>query len=260
VIWRALLASLLLLLGAPVKAQLQPSQFSNFAFRQHPGAQLPLDAVLRDETGRNVRLGRYFGQKPTLLVLEYLRCPNLCGLVLGNAVAQLKEQKLQPGRDVQFVAISIDPRETAADAASASARYQQDFGADSGARLHFLTGDPEDVRRIANAVGFPYRYDKDLDQYAHPGGFVVATPAGRISRYFLGFGSKATDLRSAISAAGDGEIKPPAYPLLCLCLGYDPQPGTVEAAVLGIVRWLSLAIAAACIVMVALLARRRRAA
>ena len=259
-IWRGLLAALLLSLGAPAEAQIQPSQFSGFAFHQHPGARLPLDAVLRDESGRDVRLGSYFGERPTVLVLEYLRCPNLCGLVLGSTVAQLKEQKLQPGRDVQFVAISIDPREATADASAASARYRASFGAGSGARLHFLTGDPGEVRRIANAVGFPYRYDQALDQYAHPAGFIVATPAGRISRYFLGFGSNSSDLRNAIATADKGQIEPPAYPLLCLCLGYDPQPGTVEAAVLGIVRWLSLAIAAACIAMVALLARRRRAA
>ena len=96
------IAALLLAAGAPAAARIQPSQFADFAFRQHPGAQLPLDSALRDESGQAVQLGQYFGGKPVIVVLEYLRCPNLCGLVLGSTVAEMKAQKLAPGRDLQF--------------------------------------------------------------------------------------------------------------------------------------------------------------
>jgi protein SCO1/2 len=244
--------------GASAEAPIQPSQFSAFAFRQHPGAQLPLDAQLRDEAGRPVRLGSYFQGEPAIVVFEYLRCPNLCGLVLGGLVERLKQDGLRPGRDLQFVAISIDPRERPSDGAAASARYRASFGARSAAGWHFLTGAPEQVRHVASAVGFPYKYDASLDQYAHPAGFVVVTPDGRISQYLLGFDQKPGQIRSAVAAAADGKTRPPAYPLLCLCLGYDPQPGTVQAAVLGIVRNVSLALAAALALFVAFLLRRRR--
>jgi protein SCO1 len=258
---RVAIAGLLLLVAsAPASARIQPSQFADFAFRQHPGAQLPLNAVLRDESGRPVRLGQALGQKPAIVVLDYLHCPNLCGLVLGGIVAEMKAQKLQPGRDLQFVAISIDPSEKPADGATARERYMARLGTDSPAGWHFLTGQEAQVRRVAKAIGFPYQFDQSIDQYAHPAGFVVATPDGRIAQYFLGFEAKAGQLRQAVESAATGATKPAAYPLLCLCLGYDPQPGTVQAAVLGIVRWASIAIALASLLVIVLLARKRRSA
>jgi protein SCO1/2 len=197
--------------------------------------------------------------EPAIVVLEYLRCPNLCGLVLGGVVAQMEQQNLQPGRDVQFVAISIDPRESPADGAAASASYRATFDSQSPAGWHFLTGEAGQVKRVASAIGFPYEYDSSIDQYAHPAGFVVATPDGRIAQYFLGFDQKPGQLRSAVVSAAGGRTQPAAYPLLCLCLGYDPQPGTVQAAVLGIVRDVSLAFAAGLVLFIGLLARRRHA-
>lgn len=256
---RLVIAALVLLAGAPAEGSIQPSQFADFAFHQHPGAQLPLDATLRDESGRAVPLGTYFGGKPVVLIMEYLRCPNLCGLELGRIVAEMKEQHLEPGRDLQFVAVSIDPREKPSDGLAARADYMARLGSRSAAGWHFLTGDAGQVKRVAGAIGFPYEYDSSIDQYAHPAGFVVATPDGRIAQYILGFQSKAGELRSAVRSAAAGTTQPAAYPLLCLCLGYDPQPGTVQAAVLGIVRWVSIALALACFGGIAFLASRRRA-
>ncbi len=257
--WRRALVALLLVHSLPADAQIRPSQFADFAFHQHPGAQLPLDAALRDESGRPVRLGALFANKPAVVVLEYLRCPNLCGLVLGKITAEMKQQNLRPGRDLQFVAISIDPREKPSDGAAARADYMARLGSKSVAGWHFLTGDPREVKRIASAIGFPYKYDPSLDQYAHPGGFIVATPDGRIAQYILGFQQNPGQLRTAVEGAAGGVTKPAAYPLLCLCLGYDPQPGTVQALVLSIVRWVSIALALACVAMVFFLVRRRRA-
>src|SRR5579862_5051749 len=51
---------------------------------QHLGDRLPLDAVFRDETGREVRLGDYFHDKPVVLALVYYRCPMLCTQVLNG--------------------------------------------------------------------------------------------------------------------------------------------------------------------------------
>jgi len=43
---------LALLLSAPVHAAVDPATFHSFAFRQHPGAQLPLEAQINDADGR----------------------------------------------------------------------------------------------------------------------------------------------------------------------------------------------------------------
>lgn len=164
-----------------------PPDANELSFRPHPGAQLPLAAHFKDETGRAVDLGDYFSKSPIILVLEYLRCTSLCGLTMRSVLKALDPLPLAAGRDYQLVAISIDPRDTPADAANAKAGYLPLLHEqDASPGLHLLTGSPASVQKLAETVGFPYRYDKLLDAYIHPAGFVVATPEGTISRYIEG--------------------------------------------------------------------------
>ncbi|MBV8333982.1 MAG: SCO family protein, partial [Alphaproteobacteria bacterium] len=62
---------------------------SEFAFRPHPGAQLPLAAEFVDAQGREVVLGRFFIERPVILILDYLRCQTLCGVTLEKLAAAL---------------------------------------------------------------------------------------------------------------------------------------------------------------------------
>lgn len=254
-----LLAVIALFLGSAAHAQIHVGDFKAFSFEQHPGAQLPVDAKLRDETGKPVVLGQMLENRPALLVLEYLRCKNLCSLVLSGATAAVNDAGLVPGRDLQFIAVSIDPRDTVADSAAARAMYAHRLPAARPNGLHFLTGPPHEVARIASAVGFPYRFDAKSGQFAHPAGFVVLTPQGRISRYMLGIDPPAAALKTAVAEAGAGEITPPAHPLLLLCFGYDPDPNSVPALVMRLTRFVSLIVLACCALMIFLLSRRRRA-
>ncbi len=195
------------------------SEASALAFRPNPGARLPLGTELVDETGRAVTLGDYFTKSPVILVLEYLRCTSLCGVTLRNLVGStLNNLPLVPGRDYQLVAISIDPRDKPADAAAARATYAAllDHNRD-GTGLHFLTGPPASVRQIADTVGFPYRYDKLLDTYIHPAGFVVAAPDGIISRYIEGVAVAPAAALDAIGAAQQDKSQGPLTRLLLLC-------------------------------------------
>ncbi len=154
-----------------------------FAIRPHPGAQLPLDATLRDEVGRAVTLRRFFAGKPVIVVLEYLRCKTFCGLTLRNVFSALDALPLDAGSDFRMLAISIDPRDTPAEAAAAKAKYLASYHHREGAEgINFLTGSAASVRRIADTIGFPYRYDAATDQFIHPAGFILAAPDGRISR------------------------------------------------------------------------------
>jgi len=195
------------------------SDLASLSFQPHPGAQLPLTDKLVDEDGRSVELGAYFTKSPVILVLEYLRCRSLCGVTLRNLVGDtLKGLPLQPGRDYQLVAISIDPRDKPSDAAAAAAKYAALLDhTDARAGLHFLTGAPEAVNRIANAIGFPYRYDSLLDAYIHPAGFVVASPGGVISRYVEGFAASSSDLIAAFGDAEQDRSQGPLTRLLVLC-------------------------------------------
>lgn len=256
----AALALALVILGAPLRAAVDPSTFQNFSFRQHPGAQLPLDAQVVDASGRPMTLARALGGKPAVVVLEYLRCKNLCSLVLRGAVQAIASAGLTPGRDVNLVAVSIDPREKPANAAAAQAMYARLFPdpAQAASGVRFFTGAADQVRRIASAIGFPYRYDRGSDQFLHPAGFVVTTPTGKISRYMLGLSPNAAVLNKAVAEAGRDQVEPPAHPLLCLCFGYDPDEGSVAALSWRLARIASMALVVACAALIGLLSLRRR--
>jgi protein SCO1/2 len=258
---RAILPGLLLF-AAPTAASIDPSAFGGLSFHQHPGARLPLEAQLIDSRAHPSTLGSALAGRPAVLVLEYLRCKNLCSLVLSGAVQGIAGAGLRPGRDLDLVAISIDPRENARDAAAAQAMYARRFAnpAAAASGVRFFTGSAEQVRKIASAVGFPYRYDQASGQFAHPAGFVVTTPDGRISRYVLGLNPQPAELKQAVAEAAQDGVEPAAHPLLLLCFGYDPDEGTAAALAMRLVRWVSLAGVFGCALLIGFLSLRRRSA
>jgi protein SCO1/2 len=158
----------------------------DLAFRPHPGARLPLDIITTDEAGRARPLSAYFGRTPVIVVLEYLKCRSLCTVTLENLVDSLNRLPLTPARDYQLVALSIDPRDTPQDAAAARNKYAGTLERSDASGLHFLVAGEPEIRKISETIGFPHRYDKLLDAYIHPAGFVIASADGVIRRYVEG--------------------------------------------------------------------------
>jgi protein SCO1/2 len=204
-------------------------QLDDLVFHQHLGASLPLDTPLRDEDGRTVALGTFFGTRPVVLVLDYLHCKTLCGFVLSDLVQSLERVPLAAGKDFEVLAISIDPHDTPADSRAARTQYLAHTAHPAG--WHFLTGDDADIHRLGAAIGFPYLYDADADQYAHPAGITIAAPNGSIARYILGVDYAPLDLRLALTEAAQGAISTPATALLLLCYCYDPATGRYSAQI-----------------------------
>jgi protein SCO1 len=212
-------------------SMLQPAQTVELVFHQHMGAELPLGTRFRDSLGRSVRLGEFFHGEPVVMVLEYLRCRTLCGVVIQDAAQALANTPLKAGRDYQVIALSIDPRDGPADARAARAKYLASLSTQAAQGWHFLTGSAASIHAVASVVGFPYRYDPELDQYAHPAGITIATPAGGIARYILGVGYRPLDVRLALTEAADGHISSPVADLLLLCYCYDPGTGRYSFAI-----------------------------
>ena len=242
--------------GAP--PALAGQAFADFAFQPHPGAVLPLQARLRDEQGRTKPLAAFFTGRPVVLVLDYLRCRTLCGVTLERLIAALASLPLDAGNDFDLVAISIDPRDTPVDAEAAKAKYLAGYRHPDGERgMHFLTGPEAAVRRIADAVGFPYEYDAVLDQYIHPAGFVIATPDGRISRYVLGIDPGAAELRTALAGAARGEQHGVLDRILLLCHAAGLPTGRYSGPILAALAAANLAGTAVLIGIFAMIRRRR---
>lgn len=210
-----------------IPASERPTVIKDIAFEQRLDAQVPLDLPFRDETGRDVRLGDYFTKdRPVILALVYYECPMLCTQVLNGLVSSLRPLKFTVGQEFDVVAVSFDPKETPGLARDKKAAYLDDYNRpETAAGWHFLTGDQDAIEKLTNAVGFKYRYDPGIDQYAHAAGITVLTPQGRVSRYFFGIEYASRDLRFGLVDASQRKIGTLADQMLMLCYHYDPETG-----------------------------------
>ena len=238
-----------------------PPALRDVRLEQKLDQQLPLDLVFRDESGQEVKLGQYFGQKPVVLALVYYDCPMLCTQVLNGMVTSFRVLPFQIGKEFDVVTVSFDPRETSALAASKKKVYvnylpaKMQTGAANG--WHFLTGDEANIAKLTDAVGFRYHYDEATKQFAHASGIMVATPHGKLSRYFYGIEYAPRDLRLGLIESSANKIGSPADQLLLYCYHYDPATGKYGAAVMKIMRIAGVITVLAIVAMLFALKGRR---
>jgi protein SCO1/2 len=217
---------------AAQKAILKKSDFA-----QRLDAQLPLDAVFTDESGRSAVLANYFGRVPVLVVPVYFDCPMLCSETINGLVRALRPISFDAGRQFRVVVLSFNPNDTPTAAAAKKKIVVERYGRPDGAAgWTFLTGDDANIRRVTDALGFHFSYDTELKQYAHSTGFVVATPQGRLSHYFYGVEYSAKDLRLALVDASRGKIGTPVDQLLLYCYRYDPLTGKYGLLIQRVIR------------------------
>jgi protein SCO1 len=236
-----------------------PAQLKDVTFEQRLDTRLPLDAPFRDESGRQVRLGDYFGTRPVVLAFVYYSCPMLCTQVLNGMSSAVKGMPFTVGTDFDVVYVSFDPRDTPETAAAKKAAQLDDYRQASTARgWHYLTGDEASIRRVTDAAGFSYRWDEASGQYAHVSGVLVATPDGRLSRYFYGVEYSPKELRMAIVESSEGRVGSVVDQLLLYCYHYDPATGRYGAAAMNLVR-LGGAVTLALLVGFIWVMRRREA-
>ncbi len=234
-----------------------PSQLQNVGFEPLLNAQLPLDLAFRDESGREVTLREYSGQRPVVLALVYYGCPMLCNQVEMGVVGTLKMLSFTPGRDYEVVFVSFDPRENPAMAAQKKESAMSHFGRrETASGWHFLTGSQESIAALTKAANFRYSFDTRINIFAHASGIMLLTPDGRISRYFYGVEYPSRDVRLGLVDASAGKIGTPIDRLLLYCFEYNPESARYSATILKIIRLGGL-LTIVTIVAAILLFRRR---
>jgi protein SCO1/2 len=204
-----------------------PKQLEGVGIDDKAGVQLPRDVSFKDQDGRTVSLASYFdGTRPVVLVLAYFTCPMLCTRVLNGVTEALKGVAWDAGAEYRIVTVSIDPRDTTELAHEKRANYLGSYGRNvKPDAWDFLTGDETSVRRLADAIGFHYRWDPEQQQYAHAAGAFIVTPAGKLSRVFYGIQFDPKDLKLALIEASNGRVTSAVDRLLLFCFHYDPKVG-----------------------------------
>jgi protein SCO1/2 len=213
--------------GANTGDQL-PKVLQGVQVSQHLNQQLPLDATFVDDTGKTIKLGDYFGQKPAIITMVYYNCPMLCSEELDGLTGALEMVKLTPGKDFSVIVISIDPTETPELAARKKAFYLKRYGRTETANgWHFLTGKTPDIDAVTKAVGFGYVRvpgpDGSLSQFAHASSIELATTSGKLAQYYLGVEYSPKDILLGLIEASGNKIGSPVANILTYCYHYDPQ-------------------------------------
>jgi len=213
-------------------ANVKPPGLKRAGIEQKLDQQLPLNLVFRDEAGKPVKLGDFFGKRPVILTFVYFRCPMLCSEVLSGLEGSLKALSFDIGKDFDVLTVSFDPKDTPESATEKKASVLQHYKREGAAGgWHFLTGSEESIAALTDAAGFGYDYDEKTNQFAHSTAIMVITPEGKIAQYYYGVDFPPRDLRLGLVQASQNKIGTLADQVLLYCYHYDPQSGRWGAVV-----------------------------
>ena len=199
-----------------------PAMLEGVGVDEKIGRNIDLDLTFIAENGYPVPLRQFFhAGRPVILNLVYYKCPMLCNLVLNGQTASLRDIPWTPGDEFEVVTISIDPSEGFDLAREKRATILGSYGKPAPG-WHFLADQDGHAKRLAEAIGFHYRYDEKIEQYAHAAAIMVLTPDGKMARYLYGIRFRSRDLRLALTEASEGKGKFTIDKLLLFCYHYDP--------------------------------------
>jgi protein SCO1 len=222
----------------PASADAKPGQLQGVDMDYHLGAQVSENLVFTDSTGKRVRLGDYFdGERPVILQLGYYKCPMLCGMVIQGMRETVKEMDFTPGDEYQLISISIDPAEQPSLAKMKKQTFMTDLGKDGAEDgWHFLVGESHMIQKLADEVGFGFKWMRAQQQFAHPAVIMILSPDGTITRYLSGVKYDPKTVRLSLVEASEGKVGSLVDQFLLTCLHYDPSLGTYSATAMGIMR------------------------
>jgi len=214
------------LVAGPTFADEKVPELEGVGITEHLDEMIPLNLSFVDSNGSDILLSDYFdGEKPIILTLNYYKCPMLCSLTLNGLTAGLEEMEWTLGDEFDVVTLSINPDEKAPLALKNKNGYLQHYdreGSDQG--WHFLTGEQENITKLADSLGFGYVFDKKTGEFHHTASIMFITPDGRISKYMNDVQFKGQDLRFALIEASEGRIGTALDKFLLFnCFQYDPD-------------------------------------
>lgn len=226
-----------------------PSQMVGAEVVDKVGANVPLDVMMTNHLGQLVPVLSSEDKIPTIVVLNYFECPMLCSLVLNGLIDALKQVNYKLGRDYKVAAVSISPKDTVEVANLKRANYLKELGQpDDSNAFAFYVGSGEQSKRLADAVGFGFRYDEKTGDYAHAAAVFFVSPKGVLTRTLWGVQFRPLDIKMGLVEASAGKIGTSLERVLLTCFHYVPDSrqygfyvfgamrlgGAITVAVLGI--------------------------
>lgn len=228
---------------AQVLSDTLPREIDGLEIDDRRGSAIPKDIPLINADGETVLIGDYFSnnERPTVLLLVYYSCPKMCELMLGHMNKVINDVTFDVGEDYQVIVVSFDHRNTTSMARNKETYHHAAYrrGLDELGRESFLfhTATAQDARRLADSVGFDYRFLPQAGEFSHPSVMYVLTPDGRVSNYLSGIEYESKQLRIALLSASDGKIAESITDsFLFFCFRYDPTAGAFNAEAMQIMK------------------------
>lgn len=204
---------------------------------EHLGEKIPLDLPFTDSDGRPVVIGEFFNTgRPVLLVMVYFRCPMQCPFTLDRYQNRFRElTDFTIGKEYNVIVVSFDPTDTPKVAKERKDMAMLGYDRSPADKISngwrwLTTSDAAVSRKLADAVGFQYRYLPTSNEYAHPSATFAIAPDGTITRYLYGLDTSARDLKLSLLEASQGKIGSSIDKVLLFCFHFDPKTGTYTLA------------------------------
>lgn len=213
-------------------------QLEGVSIKPHLGESLDLSQKFQDESGAFVSLGSFLHPgKPLILSPVYFGCRSLCNYHLNGLVEGLKDLDWSAGQKFEVLAVSFDPTEGSDLGKGKKESYMKAYarpGTENG--FHFLTGDKENVAKLMGTLGFNYRWNEEMKEWAHPSAAIIISPEGKITRYLPGVYFESRDIKLALNESVKGKLGNFVDQLVLYCFKYDEHKSKFTPYVVNIMK------------------------
>ena len=171
-----------------------------------PGTEAPAVKLI-DQDGAPLELASLRG-RAVLLTFIYTRCPfpDQCPLLSSNFAAVHRELERDAGLRprAHLLSVTLDPAyDTPKVLRSYGAAYTERYGAETFEHWDFATGDPAEIRRLAQFFGLAYK--EESGQIVHSLRTALLAPDGRVHKIYRGNEWKPEQVLADIRKAVNGE-------------------------------------------------------
>ncbi len=190
------------------------------------GDTLPSNIELINEDGESVTLQDYLKPgRPLLFSVVYYNCPSLCNLHMNSVGGALEDLSFEAGKDFDWVLLSMDHKEGPELAVKKKNAYIKNFEKAKGKEKgwHFLTGTEANVAALTSKLGFGFKWNASMKEYAHASVVYVVTPEGKVSQMLKGLDFGARDFRLSLIQASKGKLGDFLDQALMFCYRFDPN-------------------------------------
>jgi protein SCO1 len=234
----------LLLLGSswlPAAAQTTndvPLPLRGVGIQEKVGQSVDLNLEFTNERGYQQPLKDFFkAGRPVLLSLVYYKCPMLCNRLLNGQMEGMRDIPWKLGQEYEAVTVTINPAETFDMAQAKKQTYLAGLDRPEGAaHWHFLTDYADNSKKLADQLGFHYKWDPRQENFAHTAALMFLSPTGKVSRYLYGIKFKPLDVRLALTEASQEKFKFSVEQIILFCYHYDPKAGSYAAVGANVMR------------------------